>query len=95
MLGLQIKEVRSIPDHARSQYDSVSSVQVTDHEIITGSLDSQIRRYDIWNREVIAGEMACKFSMHIQKVWCNISNKFCLFLRDPFIDIFIFTSLRQ
>ena len=40
--------------------DSVSSVQVTDHEILTGSLDGQIRRYDIRNGQMIADEMARK-----------------------------------
>ena len=38
--------------------DSISSVQVTDHEILTGSLDGQIRRYDIRNGQMISDEMA-------------------------------------
>lgn len=45
--------------------DSVSSVQVTDHEILTGSLDGQIRRYDIRNGQLIADEMA----QPITSVW--------------------------
>jgi mitogen-activated protein kinase organizer 1 len=40
--------------------DSISSVQVTDHEILTGSLDGQIRRYDIRNGQMISDEMASK-----------------------------------
>ena len=47
--------------------DSVSSVQVTDHEILTGSLDGQIRRYDIRNGEMIADEMARKFFLCFTK----------------------------
>ena len=40
--------------------DSISSVQVTDHEILTGSLDGQTRRYDIRNGQMISDEMASK-----------------------------------
>lgn len=41
--------------------DSVTSVQVSDHEILAGSLDGRVRRYDIRNGEMIADEMARKF----------------------------------
>ena len=42
--------------------DSVTSLQVTDHEILTGSADSKIRKYDIRNGEMISdfiGSMYC------------------------------------
>lgn len=51
--------------------DSVSSVQVTDHEILTGSLDGQIRRYDIRNGEMVADEMARKFSSYFLSCFIN------------------------
>lgn len=41
--------------------DSICSVQVTDHEILTGSLDCKIRRYDIRNGQLVSDEMARKF----------------------------------
>lgn len=47
--------------------DSISSVQVTDHEILTGSLDGQIRRYDIRNGAMIADEMARKFTLKLRR----------------------------
>lgn len=45
--------------------DCVMSVQVTDHEILTGSLDCSIRRYDIRNGGILAdfigGKRECLF----------------------------------
>jgi mitogen-activated protein kinase organizer 1 len=67
--------------------DSVSSVQVTDHEILTGSLDGQIRRYDIRNGEMIADEMARKFSVSLQKLCCSTNNEICLFSLDPITSV--------
>ena len=34
--------------------DSVTSLQVTDHEILSGSADGKIRKYDIRNGEMIS-----------------------------------------
>lgn len=69
--------------------DSVSSVQVTDHEILTGSLDGQIRRYDVRNGEMIADEMARKFSLYAysKSVVLLYSNKLRLFLLDPITSV--------
>ena len=50
-------EAFQIMDEAK---DSISSVQVTDHEILAGSLDGQVRRYDIRNGQMISDEMARK-----------------------------------
>lgn len=38
--------------------DSITSVQVSDHEILSGSLDGKIRRYDIRNGRLVSDEMA-------------------------------------
>ena len=51
-------EAFQIMDDAK---DSISSVQVTDHEILAGSLDGQVRRYDIRNGRLVSDEMARKF----------------------------------
>jgi mitogen-activated protein kinase organizer 1 len=40
--------------------DSISSVQVSEHEILAGSLDGRIRRYDIRNGEMVSDEMGRK-----------------------------------
>lgn len=40
--------------------DSVTSVQVSDHEILAGSLDGKARRYDIRNGQLVTDEMARK-----------------------------------
>ena len=40
--------------------DSISSVQVSEHEILAGSLEGRIRRYDIRNGEMVSDEMGRK-----------------------------------
>lgn len=62
--------------------DSVSSVQVTDHEILTGSLDGQIRRYDIRNGQLIADEMARKSFLVFTEFSfvCSVGSKKLIYL---------------
>jgi len=55
-------EAFQIMDDAK---DSISSVQVTDHEILAGSLDGQVRRYDIRNGRLVSDEMA----RSVMSVW--------------------------
>ena len=42
--------------------DSISSIQVSDHEILAGSLDGKVRRYDIRNGRMVSDEMASEYN---------------------------------
>ena len=45
--------------------DSVTSIQVSDHEILSGSADGSVRRYDIRNGQMIADYMGGKFTLRL------------------------------
>jgi mitogen-activated protein kinase organizer 1 len=44
--------------------DSVTSLYITDHEIISGSADCHVRRYDIRNGEMLADFVGSMFAVN-------------------------------
>lgn len=45
--------------------DSVNCIQVTDFEILTGSVDGKVRRYDLRNGEMISDYIGSESSLVI------------------------------
>ena len=50
--------IRQVMDEAK---DNVTSLHVTDYEIISGSADCCVRRYDIRNGEMFADYVGSKY----------------------------------
>jgi mitogen-activated protein kinase organizer 1 len=70
------REPVQVLDEAR---DSVTSIAVSDHEIVTGSMDCKVRRYDlrvgIMNMDdVKAAVSSCNFTRDGQCILCNCLN---------------------
>lgn len=40
--------------------DTITSIQVTDHEILTGSADNHVRRYDLRNGKLLVDFLGSK-----------------------------------
>lgn len=53
IIGIFYIDMKTIDDAK----DSVTSIEVTDHEILTGSADSRIRRYDLRSGEMLSDYM--------------------------------------
>ena len=61
--------------------DSVVTLEVTDHEILTGSADSRVRRYDIRNGRLIVDFIGSKNARNMSKsLYCKFSSFFLMFL---------------
>ena len=60
--------------------DSVVTLEVTDHEILTGSADSRVRRYDIRNGRLIVDFIGSKNTRNKNKYFIlQISSLFRMF----------------
>ena len=60
--------------------DSVVTLEVTDHEILTGSADSRVRRYDIRNGRLIVDFIGSKNTRNMSKsLYCKFQVFFNVF----------------